>query len=70
MRQGGDRDRFDVLGDHVVARIEGRVTTGQLDHRQRSARARTDGDLRMRPGGRDQADDIAEQVIVEMHLFQ
>src|SRR5215472_4041665 len=70
VRQGGDGDRLDVLGDHVVAGVEGGVTAGKLDDRQGAARARPDGDLRMGPGRRDQADDVAEQVIVEMDLFQ
>src|SRR5262245_17080284 len=70
VRQGGDGDHLDVLGDHVVAGVEGGVTAGKLDDRQGAARARPDGDLRMAPGCRDQADDVAEQVIVEMDLFQ
>src|SRR6516162_11469662 len=70
VRQGGDGDRLDVLGDHVVAGVEGGVAAGELDHGQRAARARPDRDLRMGSGRGDQADDVAEQVIVEMDLLQ
>ena len=58
MRECWHRDRLHVVGRDEVATVQERATAGELEDRERPARARADLDRGRRPGRRDDVDDV------------
>ena len=59
----------DVIGDDKVAALDGSPGAGQLEQRQRPARADPNDHLAVLPGRGDQVDDVAADVRVDIDLL-
>ena len=62
-------ERLDVVGEHVVAPVQRRLHAGQLEQRQRAARAGAHRHALIAPRGVHQPHDVALDVRVDMDIL-
>ena len=70
VRESGHGDRLDVVGGDEVAAAQKRTSAGELQDRERPARAGSDLDAAVGPRGGDEVDHVADHGLGDMDALE